>query len=212
MANSLSKLPWYAQIGIFVGISLVLVGVFWYFVESPKQVTLQAQAKELSEIRARVTQGQTMARQLPQFRAEVQALELRLNSLKAILPDERDAGDLLRRVQTLAVQSNLQVRNFRPQAIVTHEMHAEWPIALNFEGNYHNFGKFLDSVSKFPRIINVGNMVLAAKPEPTANASMTMAVTATTFVFVEPPPAPPEAAGKGKKTTKKAPAKAPAKK
>ena len=210
--NSLSKLPWYAQIGIFVAISLVLVGLFWYFVESPKQITLQAQAKELSEIRARVTQGQTMARQLPQFRAEVQALELRLNSLKAILPDERDAGDLLRRVQTLAVQSNLQIRNFRPMAIVTHEMHAEWPIQLQLEGNYHNLGKFLDQVSKFPRIINVGNMTLAARPEPSANASMNMGVTATTFVFVEPPPAPPEGAGKGKKTTKKAPAKAPAKK
>lgn len=212
MANPISKQPWYVQIGIFVVISLALVGAFWYFVESPKQVTLQAQAKQLSEIRARVTQGQTMARQLPQFRAEVQALELRLDSLKPILPDERDAGDLLRRVQTLAVQSNLQIRNFRPMAIVTHEMHAEWPIQLQLEGNYHNLGKFLDQVSKFPRIINVGNMALTAKQDPTANASMTMGVTATTFVFVEPPPPQPDAPGKGKKGAKKAPVKAPVKK
>lgn len=210
MANlNLNKLPWYGQIGVFVAISLVLAGAFWYFVESPKQVELDKQAKELSEIRGRVTQGQTMARQLPQFRAEVQTLELRLDSLKSILPDERDVGDLLRRVQTLATQSNLQVRGFRPQAITTKEMHAEWPIALQLEGNYHNLGLFLDRVSKFPRIINIGNMVLAAKPEPTATSSMTINATATTFVFVEPPPAPPEPVGKGKK---KAPAKAPAKK
>ncbi len=65
-------------------------------------------------------------------------------------------GDLLRRVQTLATQSNLQVRGFRPQAITTKEMHAEWPIALQLEGNYHNLGLFLDRVSKFPRIINIG--------------------------------------------------------
>ena len=72
-------------------------------------------------------------------------------------------GDLLRRVQTLATQSNLQVRGFRPQAITTKEMHAEWPIALQLEGNYHNLGLFLDRVSKFPRIINIGNMNIAAK-------------------------------------------------
>ena len=97
-----------------------------------------------------------MARQLPEFKKEIGTLEARLDSLKPILPDERDVGDLLRRVQTLATQSNLQVRGFRPQAITTKEMHAEWPIALQLEGNYHNLGLFLDRVSKFPRIINIG--------------------------------------------------------
>ena len=209
---SLTKQPWYVQIGAFAGIAVALAAAFYYLVESPRQVALGAKNKELSEIRARVTAGQTMARQLPEFRKQVAALELRLDSLKPILPDERDAGDLLRRVQTLATQSNLQVRGFRPQAITTKEMHAEWPIALQLEGNYHNLGLFLDRVSKFPRIINIGNMVLASKTEPTAASSMTIAATATTFVFVEPPPAPPESPAKGKGTTKKAPAKAPAKK
>ncbi len=37
-------------------------------------------------------------------------------------------------------------------------MHAEWPIALQLEGSYHNLGLFLDRVSKFPRIINIGNL------------------------------------------------------
>lgn len=200
---SLAKLPWYAQIGAFVGLSVVLVGVFWYFVESPKQVELAAQTRVLSETRGRITRGQGLARQLPEFRKEVTALEARLDTLKPILPDERDAGDLLRRVQTLATQSNLQVRGFRPQAITTKEMHAEWPIALQLEGNYHNLGLFLDRVSKFPRIINVGNLVMAAKQDATAISSMTISATATTFVFVEPPPPAPAADPK-----KKAPAKA----
>ena len=200
---SLSKLPWYGQIGVFVVLSLVLVGVFWYLIESPRQLELGKQTKELSEIRTRVTQGQNMARQLPEFRKQVGALELRLDSLKPILPDERDVGDLLRRVQTLATQSNLQVRGFRPQAITTKEMHAEWPIALQLEGTYHNLGLFLDRVSKFPRIINIGNMQLTAKTPPTSSSSMTINVTATTFVFVEPQAAPATAA---KGAAKKAPA------
>jgi type IV pilus assembly protein PilO len=207
---SLSKLPWYGQLALFVAVSLAFVGAFWYLVESPRQVELEKQAKELSEIRGRVTRGQTMARQLPEFRKQVGALEQRLESLKPILPDERDVGDLLRRVQTLATQSNLQVRGFRPQAITTKEMHAEWPIALQLEGNYHNLGLFLDRVSKFPRIINIGNMQMTAKEPPSSSTSMTIAATATTFVFVEPSAASAEPA-KGK-SAKKAPAKAPAKK
>ena len=120
-------------------------------------------------------------------------------------------GDLLRRVQTLATQSNLQVRGFRPQAITTKEMHAEWPIALQLEGNYHNLGLFLDRVSKFPRIINIGGMTSPRRNSRRPQSSMTINATATTFVLVDTPPAAAEDPT-AKKGAKKAPAKAPVKK
>ena len=182
---SLAKLPWYGQVGAFVALALVGAGVFYYFYEMPQQVELATQAQELSAIRGRISRGQAMARQLPEFRKEIGTLEARLESLKPILPDERDVGDLLRRVQTLATQSNLQVRGFRPQAITTREMHAEWPIALQLEGSYHNLGLFLARVSKFPRIINIGNLSLAAREGGRSGSSMTIQATATTFVLVD---------------------------
>ncbi|HUQ86257.1 MAG TPA: type 4a pilus biogenesis protein PilO [Vicinamibacterales bacterium] len=213
MANlSIAKMPWYGQLGVFLLISVGLAGAFYYFVDSKKQIELDTKTRELSDIRGRISKGQAMARQLPEFKKEIGTLEARLDSLKPILPDERDVGDLLRRVQTLATQSSLQVRGFKPQAITTKEMHAEWPIALQLEGNYHNLGLFLDRVSKFPRIINIGNMMIAAKDEPTVASSLTISATATTFVLVDtPPPAPEEPAKKGK-SSKKVPAKIPAKK
>jgi type IV pilus assembly protein PilO len=182
---SLAKLPWYGQIGAFVAIALVGAGAFYYFYDMPQQAEIDTQTAELSAIRGRISKGQAMARQLPEFRKEIGTLEARLEALKPILPDERDVGDLLRRVQTLATQSNLQVRSFKPQAITTKEMHAEWPIQLQLEGNYHNLGLFLDRVSKFPRIINIGNLSLSAKPGATPASSMRIDATATTFVLVD---------------------------
>jgi type IV pilus assembly protein PilO len=182
---SLAKLPWYGQVGAFVALALAGAGVFYYFYEMPQQAALATQAQELSAIRGRISRGQALARQLPEFRKEIGTLEARLESLKPILPDERDVGDLLRRVQTLATQSNLQVRGFRPQAITTREMHAEWPIALQLEGSYHNLGLFLDRVSKFPRIINIGNLTLTAREAGRSGSSMNIQATATTFVLVD---------------------------
>lgn len=182
---SLAKLPWHTQLGMFVVISLAGVGAFYNFYETPRQAAMATQANELSNIRARISKGQATARQLPEFRAQVTDLEARLESLKPILPDERDAGDLLRRVQTLAVQSNLVIRGFRPQAITTKEMHAEWPISLQLEGNYHNLGVFLDRVSKFPRIINIGALTLAQRTPPAPGATINITCTATTFVLVD---------------------------
>lgn len=187
---SMGKLPWYAQLGVFVVISAAGAGAFYNFYETPRQAAMAEQALELSGIRARISKGQATARQLPEFRAQVTELEARLESLKPILPDERDAGDLLRRVQALAVQSNLVIRNFRPQAISVKALHAEWPIGLTLEGSYHNLGLFLDRVSKFPRIINIGALALTEKQPPSPTATISISCTATTFVLVEPKPVP----------------------
>jgi type IV pilus assembly protein PilO len=193
VSAALAKLPWYGQVGVFVALSLVLGGAFYYYYETPAQAAMATRNAELAKIQSRVTLGQTKARQLPEFRKQVSELEVRMELLKPILPSERDAGDLLRRVQTLAVQSNLTILGFRPQPITVAEIHAEWPISLQLEGNYHNFGVFLDRVSKFPRIINIGNMALTENPSPAAGSSMRIGVTATTFVLMEPT-APPKGA------------------
>ena len=199
MANpvsaALARLPWYGQIGIFVVLSLALAAGFYYQFETPAQQAMATRQVELDAINARIQSGQAMARRLPEFRKEIAELEARLEVLKPILPTDRDAGDLLRRVQTLAVQSNLTILGFRPQAITLNEIHAEWPISLQLEGNYHNLGVFLDRVSKFPRIINIGAMNLAAKNPPEPSASMNIGVTATTFVLVEPAAAAAPAKG-----------------
>jgi type IV pilus assembly protein PilO len=200
VSTALAKLPWYGQIGVFVVLSAIMAGVFYYYVETPAQTAMAARNLELAAIQKRVAEGQAAARRLPEFRKEIQELEARLDVLKPILPTDRDAGDLLRRVQTLAVQSNLTILGFKPQAITLQEIHAEWPITLSLEGNYHNLGMFLDKVSKFPRIINVGSMNLVAKQPPEAGASMNIGVTATTFVLIDSAPAPAAAPAKGPAT------------
>jgi type IV pilus assembly protein PilO len=196
---SLTKLPWKAQLAVFVALSLAGVGAFYYFYEMPAQARIAEREQELASVRGRINKGLTTARQLPEFQKEVADLQARLDSLKPILPEEKDAADLLRRVNTLAVQSNLTVQVFRPQAIATRQMHAEWPIQLELSGTYHNLGLFLDRISKFPRIINVGALNIRGKAEPSANATIDVTCTATTFVLLDTP-AGPRGAAAPKKT------------
>jgi len=124
-----------------------------------------------------------------QFKGQVAELEARLESLKAVLPEQKDVADLLRRIQTLATQSNLAIRGFKPAPSVTKTMHAEWPIALQLDGTYHNLGMFFDRVSKFSRIINISNIDIRANTAPTANSTVSADCVATTFVLLEQKPA-----------------------
>jgi type IV pilus assembly protein PilO len=190
-------LPWKVQLGVFVALSAAGAGGFYYFYEMPTQEQITARQQDLGTINARLDKGRATARKLIEFRREVTELEARLESLKAILPDEKDAADLLRRVNTLALQSNLTIRGFRPQAISTREIHAEWPITLEIEGTYHNLGTFLDRVSKFPRIINVGGLDIRGKQPSAPGATVEVTCTATTFVMLDNPPPAAAPAKKG---------------
>jgi type IV pilus assembly protein PilO len=196
MDINFSKLPWYAQIGIFVVLALGGVSAFVYYYEMPMRETLSKQESELKGLRTQVGQGVATARKLPEFRAQVEELETRLTSLRAVLPEEKDAADLLRRMQTVAAQSNLTIKSFKPAPIVTHEMHAEWPISLELDGTYHNLALFLDRVGKFTRIINISGLTVKGKDKPDPNSTITAVCVATTFVLIEPAPAKPGAAKK----------------
>ena len=192
---SLNKLPWYAQVGLFVALSAMAVGAFFYYHVMPTQADIAARQQRLATMRADIQKGLTTGRQLPEFQAQVKELEARLESLKPILPEQKDYGELLRRLEILAQQSNITIRNFKPQAIATKQLHAEWPIGLEIDGTYHNLGSFFDKVSKFPRIINISNLTIRGKESPEPNSTIAAECTATTFVLIETPPATPPAGG-----------------
>jgi type IV pilus assembly protein PilO len=187
MELSLNKLQWYGQVGAFVAISLVGLAGFYFYYAAPEQAAMATQRAELEQMRADINRGLAIARQLPEFEAQVADLEGRLDSLRAVLPEQQDVGDLLRRVQTLATQSSLTIRAFTPQPIVTQAMHIEWPISLQLGGTYHNLGEFFDRISKFSRIINVSNVNIRANEDGGAGNTIAAECTATTFVLLETP-------------------------
>ena len=185
MDLSLNKLPWYGQVAIFVVLGVALIGGFYWFYAVPAQAEMATREQKLAQLRITIAKGSATANQLNQFREQVAELEGRLESLKAVLPEQKDVADLLRRIQTLATQSNLAIRGFKPAPSVTKQLHAEWPIALQLDGTYHNLAMFFDRVSKFSRIINVSNIAIRAKEKPEATSTISVDCVATTFVLLE---------------------------
>jgi type IV pilus assembly protein PilO len=190
MDISLAKLPWYAQVGAFLVLALAGVGVFVWYYELPFREDLDARETQLTALRNDIAKGQATAKQLSQFRAEVDDLESRLGSLRAVLPEEKDAADLLRRMQTVATQSNLTIKSFKPSPTVTKQLHAEWPIALELEGTYHNLAIFFDRIGKFTRIVNITGLDVRGKEPTDSNTTISALCVATTFVLLDKPVAP----------------------
>ncbi len=150
-----------------------------------RRTTSPQRTAQLQTIRADIVRGQQTARELPAVPSAGAALETQLADLSRQLPEEQDVADLLRRVQGMATESNLTIRGFTPQAVASKQLHMEWPIGLKLEGRYHDLGAFLERVSKFPRIINIGDIKIKAVESATGASTMTVDCTATTFVMIQ---------------------------
>ncbi len=197
MNLSLGKQPWYVQVGAFCALSIGAIAAFYFLYAAPAAEEAAAKIQKLQALSADIDRGRATERKLPQFKVQLAALEAKLEGLKAVLPEEKDIGDLIRRMQTLAVQSNLVIRSIKPVAVVTKQMHAEVPHEVEFDGTYHNFGVFLDRLSRLSRIVNVGDIAIKGKDKPEPASTMTAKCVATTFVLIEAAKSPASPAGPG---------------
>ena len=199
MELGLNKLPWKVQVGIFLAVAVAAVGGFyWYYVQDA-QAAVTTQRQKLDAMKVEINKGKTTARQLPAFRQQVTELSARLDNLRAVLPEEKDVSDLLRRLQTLATQSNLTIRSFKPAPIVQKETHAEWPIELELDGTYHNLAAFFDRLGHFARIVNVTGLSVKGKEKGDTKSTISASCVATTFVLLEKPVVSKKAKDKGGK-------------
>src|SRR6059036_545628 len=192
MELTLTKLPWYAQVGAFVALAVAACGLFFYYYEMPVRADMTGRKAQLMSLKGDIATGVTTAKKLPEFRSQVSDLEGRLANLKAILPEEKDAADLLNRMQTVAAQSNMTIKGFKPNPTVTKQLHAEWPITLELEGSYHNLALFFDRVGKFTRIVNISGLDVKGKDNTAtrgSNVTITATCVATTFVLLDKPQA-----------------------
>jgi type IV pilus assembly protein PilO len=186
--NPLAKLPLVGQVGIAVVLALLVVGGFYWLWYKDALQQQQTKETELADLQKQIRALEATANKLAEFQREVQMLEAKLEGLKRSLPPEQEMPDLMRRLQYLAAQSSLSVVKFNPATPQPREFYQEIPIAIDMEGTYHNLGAFLDRISRIPRIVNVGNIQVRARPQPTINNTITVSAIATTYVYKDAAP------------------------
>ncbi len=174
--------------GLVIG--LVVGGlVFWAAngrIFRPQRDQLSSMDARLIDLQGKIQQGRAAKQKLPQFREEVERLEVDLEKLLRILPARRNTPDLLRRVRFLAEEGDFNLRLFRPGTEIEQDFYSEYPIAVELDGNYHNLALFFDRISRFPRIINVDNLRVKAIRNQTSFRTIEVSFTAKTFVYKEP--------------------------
>src|ERR1700688_4316640 len=202
-----------ALVAAALAVVIVLIGVYLPFspVAQERNAVDKAvdQRKTLSD---EVTQLQVYKQRYGELKQQMDALSKQLDTLKAIVPEEKEVDEFIRMVQGAATASSVTIWRFTAQAAVPREFHYEMPFEMQADGPYFNLLDFFGRMSRLPRIINVGDLKFE-DPEKASGTkyplrpgtTVTAVFTATTF-FTKPAdastaPAPgaktqPAAAGK----------------
>lgn len=178
--------PWWYGLAIGAVLAAVVVGVTWWYSIDAKYEELAKQEEKLQELQRKVQEGRAAQANLPRFREEVAALELELEKLLRILPARRNTPDLIRRIRLLVERGDFDLKSFEPGNPADRDFYAEWPIKISLDGSYHNLALFFDRISRFSRIINVGDLQIQALRNEGEGHTISASFTARTFMYKEP--------------------------
>ena len=127
-----------------------------------------------------------------------------LDTLKTIVPEEKETDEFIRLLQGAATQSSVQLRHLAAKAVLPKDNnYYEMPFEVQADGPYFNVLDFFGRLSRLSRIINVGDLQFTDASKGTGYAmrpgtTVTGTFTATTY-FTKPADAAASGAKPGAK-------------
>ncbi len=161
MPISFREYPWYLQALIFATIAVVIILAGEYVPMSPVSEIRSAVAANHTkdaDLNNQVAALQVYERRYSEFKLEMAALEKQLDTLKTIVPEDKEVDEFMRLLQGAAAASGVQIRSLNAQAVVPKDYHYELPFEIEVDGPYFSIEDFFTRLSRLSRIINVGDL------------------------------------------------------
>lgn len=174
--------PWYN----FLVMGVVLFAIVFLIFLKPRNQKIGNLKDERIRIEIEVNQLKSKKRQLNKIETELQKMTGTLKELEVVIPQQREIYDILKQIQQLAYDSQLDIIKFVNRGEIDKEFYWEWPYDIEITGSYHNLALFFDSLSRFPRLFNTENFVIRALPGQNESETITANTTIKTYIFKEP--------------------------
>jgi len=179
------KLPLAYRVLILASLWLILGGLYYYFLYSPKMVEAAKLRGQLEEVKKKVDTNMNIARELPRFRKEKEDLDNELKKALTQLPNKEEIPNLLEAVSTIAKASGLEILVFKPGVSVPKGFYADIPVEMKVEGSHESLALFFEKVGGLPRIVNLSDVNIGGAKDVKGEIFLTSDFKATTFMFLE---------------------------
>jgi Tfp pilus assembly protein PilO len=143
-----------------IAVVLVLFGIYLPFSPVAQEKDQYDKAvKQRTQLTQEVTQLQVYKQRFGELRQQMDALNKQLDTLKTIVPEEKETDEFIRLLQGAASSSNVSIRRLTAKSIAPKDNnYYEMPFDVQADGPYFNVLDFFGKLSRLSRIINVGDL------------------------------------------------------
>src|SRR6516164_9831456 len=205
MANPLRDMSVIMQglVAAAIAVVLVLFGIYLPFSPVAQEKDQYDKAvKDRTQLTQEVTQLQVYKQRFGELRQQMDALNKQLDTLKTIVPEEKETDEFIRLLQGAASSSNVSIRRLTAKSIAPKDNnYYEMPFEVQADGPYFNVLDFFGKLSRLSRIINVGDLEFTdpdkskgSKYPLRPGTTVSGIFTATTY-FTKPADATPASGG-----------------
>lgn len=171
---------------IVAAIVLVPVVLFYFLYFSPKSQEITTLEQNVATMQQELNTIKAKAAKLDEQNALMADTEAKFKEAATVIPDTKEIPSLLSNISSKGSNAGLDILSFVPGAETAKEFYAEIPVSLSVTGTYHNVGYFLDTVSKLPRIVNVGKVSLGGPKLTDGELLINAKLDLVTYKFIEP--------------------------
>ncbi len=157
---SLNELSPRMQLVVFALLAAALVGgaeYAWLNTYRDQNAASQARLQKLVDDNNKLRPYEKRAELL---RAENITLERQLETLQAIMPEQRATDDFLLQIDQAARQANVGIRRITARPQVTKELFVEAPYEVLLDGSFDNLLDFFGRLAHLERIVNASDLSL----------------------------------------------------
>ena len=129
--------PWKIWAG-FAGFVVIVTAIYLYASYYPTQELIVQLDQKIEKLDEKIRAGQAAKKEYEKFSEEIRALEAKLDQTIAILPQESAVERIVKQVEYLAQQSNLEVSLFDPGSKSKKGIYGVQPIALRSLALHHS--------------------------------------------------------------------------
>ena len=164
MANPFRDMSVFMQalVAVAIAVVIVLLGLYVPFsLVYTAREDLDRAVAERTTLTTEVSQLQVYRQRYSELKQQMDALSKQLETLRTIVPEEKEADEFIRLLQGAAAAATVQVRRITSMPVVPKQIHYEMPFEVQVDGSYFNVLDFFTRLSRLSRIINVGDLTFS---------------------------------------------------
>ncbi|MEM9166694.1 MAG: type 4a pilus biogenesis protein PilO [Planctomycetota bacterium] len=132
----------------------------YWLVFRPNNEKIEQAEREIEHKKAMLDKLQTVTARSETLEEATVQIESGIEAIEARLPNDREIGQVVRRVSQLAVDSGLAQPGMIARPPVRGTLYMEQPIEMTLTGDFRGFYEFLLALEQMPRITRMPDMAV----------------------------------------------------